>query len=150
MSPLQDRLTPYAQLAPEEQKVVELAWEMSKRAYCPYSDFPVGAGILAENETGEQRFFGGCNVENASYGGSICAERTAAVKAVSEGFRTFRCIAVICAKVPGGSPCGICRQFLREFGGLTATVLNIQDRDNSVVRYRLEEILPDSFGPESL
>lgn len=139
----------YTHLSPTEQKLVDRAWTMSRRAYCRYSNFPVGAAILAQNQAGKLRIFGGCNVENASYGGTICAERTAAVKAVSEGYTQFLIIAVVCAKVPGGSPCGFCRQFLREFG-LGATVLNIMDKNSSVTRWTVDELLPDSFGPESL
>jgi len=142
-------LNSYAQLSATEQKLVDTAWKMSKRAHCPYSKFPVGAAILAQNAAGKTKVFGGCNVENASYGGTICAERTAAVKAVSEGYTKFLTVAVVCAKVPGGSPCGFCRQVLREFGK-NATILNISDRESSVVRWTMDELLPDSFGPESL
>jgi cytidine deaminase len=142
-------LIPYKQLSTDEQKLVDLAWKMTRRAHCPYSHFPVGAAILAQSSSGTTRVFGGCNVENASYGGTICAERTAAVKAVSEGFTKFLTVAVVCAKVPGGSPCGFCRQVLREFGK-NATVLNISDRESSVVRWTVDDLLPDSFGPESL
>lgn len=146
----EETLVPYADLNSDEQKLVDLAWEMSRQSYSPYSSFPVGAGILAENNVGERKVFGGCNIENASYGAAICAERTAAVKAVSEGFRKFHTVAVVCAKVPGGSPCGICRQFLREFGGTTAVILKVADMQNNVVRYSIGDLLPDSFGPESL
>ena len=142
-------VTVYAQLSAVEQRLVDLAWKMSRRAHCPYSKFPVGAAILAQNASGKTRVFGGCNVENASYGGTICAERTAAVKAVSEGYTNFIIVAVVCAKVPGGSPCGFCRQVLREFGK-NATVLNICDRESSVQRWTVDELLPDSFGPDSL
>ena len=142
-------LIPFSELAGDEQSLVSQAGEFSKRAHCPYSKFPVGAAILAENAAGKRKVFGGCNVENASYGGTICAERTAGVKAVSEGYTKFLVVAVVCAKVPGGSPCGLCRQFLREFGK-NATVLNVSDTESSVVRWTMEELLPDSFGPESL
>lgn len=141
---------PYANLSEDERKLVDIAWRMSKQAYCPYSNFPVGAAVLAENDGGELRIFGGCNVENASYGAAICAERTAATKAVSEGYRKFRMVAVVCAKVPGGSPCGICRQFIREFAGTEGIVLNICDSESSVTRWTMDDLLPDSFGPESL
>ncbi len=149
MTMTQNRPIAYAQLAHDEQELVDLAWQMSERAYIPYSQFPVGAAILGENAQGETRVFGGCNVENASYGACICAERTAACKAVSEGYQKFLKVAVVCAERPGGSPCGICRQFLREFG-LQAVILCVQDRDNNVMRYGLDELLPDSFGPDSL
>jgi len=141
--------TEFKDLSAVEQEIVQKAWDASKRAYCPYSNFPVGAAILAENAAGETKIFDGCNVENASYGGTICAERTAAVEAVKQGYRKFKTIAVVCAKHPGGSPCGFCRQVLREFG-LHATVLNIFNTESGVVRWTVEELLPDSFGPDSL
>lgn len=149
MTITQNRLIAYAQLSRDEQELIDFAWKASERAYIPYSEFPVGAAILGENAAGETRAFSGCNVENASYGASICAERTTACKAVSEGFRKFLKVAVVCTKQPGGSPCGICRQFLTEFGP-QAIVLCVQDRDNNVIRYHLDELLPDSFGPHSL
>lgn len=142
-------LIPYEQLTVDEQCLVNTAWAAAALAYCPYSKFPVGAAILAEDDKGESKIFPGCNVENASYGGTICAERTAATKAVSEGYRKFKSVAVVCAKIPGGSPCGLCRQFLREFG-LHADILNISDASGAVTRWTVAELLPDSFGPDSL
>lgn len=142
-------LIPFNLLNELEQKLVKCAWASSKKAHCPYSHFPVGAAILAQNSKNKTKVFSGCNVENASYGGTICAERTAAVKAVSEGYTKFLIIAIVCAKIPGGSPCGFCRQVLREFG-LDMQILNISDKDSSVVRWTMNELLPDSFGPESL
>lgn len=139
----------YTQLSTMERSLVDHAWRISKQAYCPYSNFPVGASILAENEAGERRIFVGCNIENASYGGTVCAERTAAFEAVKNGFRKFVTIAVVCAKSPGGSPCGFCRQVLREFG-LNATVLNIFNTESVVVKWTVDQLLPDSFGPNSL
>ncbi|MDR2520019.1 MAG: cytidine deaminase [Eubacteriaceae bacterium] len=87
-----------------------MAEEMRGRAYCPYSNYQVGAAILTES----QRMFGGCNVENASYPVGVCAERAACAKAVSEGERSFKAIAVAVSG-PFGYPCGMCRQFLSEF-----------------------------------
>jgi len=139
----------YSALDAMERSLVDHAWEISKQAYCPYSKFPVGAAILAENAAGERRIFVGCNIENASYGGTVCAERTAAFEAVKNGFRKFLTIAVVCAKSPGGSPCGFCRQVLREFG-LNATVLNIFNTESVVVKWTVDQLLPDSFGPDSL
>ncbi|PJF35480.1 MAG: cytidine deaminase [Candidatus Thermofonsia Clade 1 bacterium] len=127
-------------LAPEVRAaLIRLALEMRERAYCPYSRYQVGAALLAEDGA----LYGGCNVENASYGGTICAERTALVKAVSEGARRFSALAV--ATVNGGSPCGICRQFLYEF----APNLHILLVDSAgIVRaeYSLRELLPHGFG----
>lgn len=149
------RLAPVSTLNPEERTLVDKAWAASQRAYCPYSNFPVGAAVLATNEsTGERRIFSGCNVECASYGGTVCAERVACFDAVNNGFRRIEMVAVVCAKSPGGSPCGFCRQVLREFGlnkktGLNATVLNIFNK-HTVVRWTVDGLLPDSFGPDSL
>ncbi len=140
----------FSTLTAVEQQLVLATWEAAKQSYSPYSKFPVGAAILAENDSGEQKVFTGCNVENASYGGTICAERTAGVKAVSEGYRKFVTVAVVCAKIPGGPPCGFCRQFLCEFGGYTADVLTVQNAANDTCRWTMDELLPDSFGPHSL
>lgn len=142
-------LTAKCNLNADDRKTVETAWESAKFAYCPYSLFPVGAAILAENANGERKIFGGCNVENCSYGGTICAERTAATKAVSEGYRKFITIAVVCPKALGGMCCGFCRQLLREFGK-DATILNIKDTASNVEKWTMEEMLPESFGPDSI
>lgn len=105
-----------------------LAREASKKAYAPFSRFKVGAALLAE----DGRIFTGCNVENSSYGATICAERTAFVKAVSEGCRHFTAIAVT------EMPCGICRQFMYEF----CPELRILCKGRE---YRLSELLPEGF-----
>ena len=112
-------------------------------AYAPYSQFQVGAALLAEN--GE--VFTGCNVENASYGMTICAERTAVFKAVAAGVRAFSAIAI---SVPGGgSPCGACRQVLNEFSPSMKVYLS--DENGQLIRETtLEMLLPDAFGPENL
>ncbi len=143
-------LTKFTELDQAEQELVNGAWDAAKIAYAPYSQFYVGAVIEAKNQEGIIKRFDGCNVENASYGGAICAERTAAVKAVSEGFTIFLRIAVVAATKPGGSPCGICRQVLREFGGLELIVLSIQNQNSDICKWTLDGLLPDSFGPESL
>jgi cytidine deaminase len=117
------------------------------RAYAPYSRFAVGAALLAEDGS----VITGVNVENASYGVGICAERSAAVAAVSAGHRRFRAIAVA---GPGGAPvppCGACRQFLREFPpGDELIVLAAGERGDDVLTLTLGELLPHSFGPEHL
>jgi cytidine deaminase len=135
----------FSDLSSEEQQLIDAAWEASKNAYCPYSNFPVGAAIL----TNEGKIFSGCNIENAAWTPSICSERVAASKAVSEGFRHFRSIAIVCAKKQGGWSCGLCRQFLSEFG-LQLMVLNVVDENKSVLKKSIAELLPDSFGPHSL
>ncbi|MCS6872708.1 MAG: cytidine deaminase [Anaerolineae bacterium] len=127
-------------LTPEQRaELIRLALEMRQRAYCPYSSYQVGAALLTEDGA----LYGGCNVENASYGGTICAERTAVVKAVSEGARRFSAIAVATAN--GGSPCGICRQFLYEFAPDLYIIL-VDSTGTVRAEYRLRDLLPDGFG----
>ena len=112
-------------------------------AYAPYSHYAVGAALL----TGSGKIYDGVNVENAAYPDTICAERTAAVKAVSEGEREFVAIAV--ASSNGGMPCGSCRQVLAEFG-LGARVLVVNGDGAILQRTTVRELLPDSFGPAQL
>ncbi|KAI8608417.1 cytidine deaminase-like protein [Chytriomyces sp. MP71] len=95
-----------------QTQLCALAMSAKTHSYSPYSKFPVGAAALAEDGT----VYLGCNVENASYGGAICAERTAFVKAVSEGQRSFVAVAVVTNLRSFASPCGFCRQFMVEFG----------------------------------
>lgn len=90
-------------------QLIDAAIAARQMAYAPYSSYPVGAALQTKDGT----IFTGCNIENASFGATICAERTAAVKAISEGYMDFETIAVVTRD--GGSPCGICRQFLLEF-----------------------------------
>ena len=114
-------------------------------AHAPYSRFPVGAALLTE----DGRVFTGCNVENASYGLTICAERVAVFKAISEGVRDFRAIAVIGPEddIPC-SPCGACRQVLHEFNP-TLRVIAPSGPGSSRV-WTVDELLPHAFGPERL
>jgi cytidine deaminase len=115
-----------------------------EHAYSPYSKIRVGAALLAE----DGRVFTGCNVENASYGMTWCAERTAIVKAVSEGVRSFRTIAVASDQPRAIMPCGACRQVLHEFAPrLRLLVVNADGK-----RYEtfLEDLLPEAFGPADL
>jgi len=125
-----------------DPELVELAQKALKNAYAPYSNYPVGAALL----TASGQVFTGCNVENAVYPLCTCAERTAVVKAVSEGQREFTAIAI--ATRNGGSPCGSCRQVLREFAPHLRILLT--DDAGHVRHYTLDQLLPDSFGPESL
>ena len=127
-----------------EQTLVQRAMEMLEKSYCPYSGFPVGAALECEDGT----VFTGCNVENAAYGSTICAERTALVKAVSEGHRTFTRLAVAGRGEDYCWPCGACRQMLREFA--PQLVILVARGDGSFVRTTLAELLPHSFGPEAL
>ena len=127
-------------MSPEE--LIAQAALARESAYAPYSNYPVGAALL----TRLGRVYLGANIENATYPLTICAERVAVFKAVSEGEREFEAIAVVTSN--GGSPCGSCRQVLREFAP-NLTVF-IADATGNFRRTTIAELLPDSFGPEFL
>jgi cytidine deaminase len=134
--------------APEavEAQQAELAVRAAQArqwSYSPYSGYAVGAAILAASG----KIYDGTNVENAAYPTSLCAERVAAVKAVSEGEREFTAIAVSTAN--GGMPCGACRQFLSEFG-LDAVVLIVGPQGALIKQTTVRELLPDAFGPAQI
>lgn len=122
--------------------LLEVAANARKMSHSPYSRYRVGAALLA----GSGNVYAGCNVENASYGLSICGERTAYVKAVSEGESEFLAIAVVTDN--GGSPCGACRQFMAEFGLDTAVILG--DKKGNYTVSTVGELLPDAFTPDKL
>jgi cytidine deaminase len=123
--------------------LVEAALAVRTKAYAPYSKYRVGAAI--ETDTGER--FLGCNVENASYGLTICAERSAVVQAVAKGFTKFRRLVVASTSEPPAPPCGACRQFLREFGpDLVIEAVGPQSKRS----WSMRELLPDAFGGELL
>lgn len=128
-----------------DRELVDITFTMLDKAYIPYSHFPVGAALLCADGT----VFTGCNIENASYGATICAERTAVVKAVSEGHRDdFVKIAVVGNTEDFCAPCGICRQVLYEFAPNIELLLGRKDRE--FMRTTLSEILPLAFGPKAL
>ncbi|GAW06616.1 cytidine deaminase [Lentinula edodes] len=123
----------------------------------PYSKFRVGAALLASDGT----IIKGANIENASYGGTICAERTAIVKSASEGKRSFAALAVVTDVKSAISPCGLCRQVIREFCAQDMPILLVPadypqfnkdsgDAEKGVKQTSIGELLPDSFGPEHL
>ena len=116
-----------------------LARETLLHAYAPYSGYRVGAAV--ETESGE--VFTGCNVENASYGLTICAERTAAVKAVSAGHRRFRRLVIATERDRAAPPCGACRQFVAEFGGDTV-VHSVAKKEK--LSWLLKDLIPDAFA----
>jgi cytidine deaminase len=122
------------------QTLIDRARAVAERAYAPASRFPVGAALLAE----DGRVFVGCNVENASYGLSICAERNAVFHAVAEGARRFVAVAVSTRCATPGSPCGACRQVLAEFAGDDCAVILIA-RDGTCVDTDLGALLPRPF-----
>ena len=126
------------------QELCQKAVEMLSRAYVPYSRFPVGAALECSDGT----VFTGCNVENAAYGPSNCAERTAVFKAVSEGYRRFRRIAITADSDGFCPPCGVCRQVLQEFAPDLEVIL--VNRRGETKRLTLRELLPYSFGSSNL
>ena len=122
------------------KELIERAMEMAKKAYAPYSHFQVGAAVLADSG----KVYGGANVENASYGATICAERNAVAAAVNAGERKLEAIAVT------ATPCGMCRQVMREFCDPKAFKVIVAKSAEDYKEYTLEELLPESFGPEHL
>uniref|UniRef100_A0AAQ4NXG2 Cytidine deaminase n=1 Tax=Gasterosteus aculeatus aculeatus TaxID=481459 RepID=A0AAQ4NXG2_GASAC len=134
------------QLSEETVKMlIQRSQEAKQRAYCPYSKFRVGAALL----TLDNCVITGCNVENACYNLGVCAERNAISKAVSEGHRSFKAIAISSDLSDQFiTPCGGCRQFIREFGSNWDVYLS--KPDSSYRRMTVDELLPVSFGPEQL
>src|SRR5512137_362775 len=126
----------------EPTELIDLARKARKRAYAPYSRYKVGAALLGKSG----KVYLGCNVENASYSHTVCAERTAVLKAVSEGEAEFEAIAVVTKN--GGSPCGACRQVLSEFA--PDLVVYIADQQGKFRKATLSKLLPDSFTPAHL
>ena len=134
----------------EIQALIRKAFEGQKFAYTPYSHFRVGAALRAK----DGRVYTGCNIENAGYTPTNCAERTALFKAVSEGVREFDAIAIVGSRqgevntlVTG--PCGVCRQALYEFGGDALTIIMAKTEDDYIVT-TLGALLPYGFGPANL
>lgn len=134
----------------EKQELIRMALAARERAYAPYSDFMVGAALRAE----DGRIFTGCNVENAAFTPTSCAERTALFKAVAEGVTKFTDIAVVGARRGEvnkqiTSPCGVCRQALFEFGGPELNVIMAKSPDDFIER-SMDELLPFGFGPSNV
>lgn len=133
------------------KELIEEAIKARKSSYSPYSNYQVGACLLSESG----KLYIGCNIENASYGATNCAERTAFFKAVSEGEKNFRAIAIVGG--PKGDnitdmayPCGICRQVMREFTDPKTFVVIVAKSEEDYQKMYLEELFPNSFGPENL
>lgn len=128
-----------------KQELVSKAKAASQNAYAPYSHFRVGAAL----ECGDGSVYTGCNVENAAYGLAICAERTAMVKAVSEGRRDFVRLGIYCADTEDfGMPCGQCRQFMAEFN--LDMEVTIGRPDGETQTYLVRDLLPQAFTPADL
>lgn len=140
----------------EQKKIEELiqaAFEARELAYVPYSGFAVGAALLSE----DGRIWSGCNIENAAYTPTNCAERTAFFKAVSEGVTAFKAIAVVGGKkeIPIGlvddcPPCGVCCQVMREFCDPETFQVILARSEKDYRIYLLKQLLPKGFGPENL
>lgn len=127
------------------RQLVAAALTARKKAYAPYSKFLVGAAVLCDDGT----VFSGCNVENASYGLTCCAERTAIFSAVAAGRRKFRAISVVVDSPKPGAPCGACRQVIYEFGpGIDVVMANVGSKKVRVEKIR--DLIPGAFGPASL
>lgn len=132
------------------EMLIKTALKARKNAYCPYSGFAVGAALLCRDGS----VWCGCNLENAAFTPGNCAERTAFFKAVSEGKREFSAIAIIGGKADAEKlefcpPCGVCRQVMREFcRNDFRIILAVSEKEYRI--YTLEELLPQSFGPEQL
>lgn len=127
----------------EQNELIAAAIEARRRAYAPYSRYSVGAALLADSG----KIYTGANVENASYGLAMCAERVAVFRAVADGGRSFRALAVVTAG--GASPCGACRQVLREFDSGALRVIMADDAGHAR-EATLAELLPDSFTATDL
>lgn len=134
-----------------KSKLIQKAIEARNFAYAPYSGYSVGAALLCEDGS----IYTGCNVENASYGATNCAERTAVFKAVSEGRQKFIAIAIAGGKktdmdMDYAFPCGVCRQVLREFSDPKKMTVLVCRNTEEYKEMTLEQLLPESFGPVNL
>ncbi len=128
----------------EETELIEAAKEVREHAFAPYSNFKVGAAV----RTGEGKIYTGCNVESASYGLTVCAERVAIWKAVSEGEKNFTEIAVVADTKELTPPCGVCRQIIWEFcGDVPVIFANLKNESETV---RISELLPRAFDKKFL
>ena len=127
----------------QRRKLISLAQSVRLNAYTPYSNYAVGSALLAESGA----TYDGANVENAAYPTSMCAERAAIFKAISNGERNIVAIAVVTEN--GGSPCGACRQVLSEFG-VDTVVIMVKEDGEVVLETTVQDLLPHSFGPEDL
>ncbi len=129
----------------EKNKLMEESKKAREKAYVPYSKFPVGAALLAEDGT----VYRGCNIENSAYSMSNCAERTAFFKAVSEGIHTFKALAVVADTEGPVSPCGACRQVIAEFCDKQMPVY-LTNLKGDVMETTVAELLPGAFSKEDL
>ncbi|MFL0267841.1 cytidine deaminase [Candidatus Clostridium radicumherbarum] len=127
------------------KELIRNAIKARENAYVPYSNFKVGAAILTEDD----KIYSGCNIENASFGATNCAERTAIFKAVSEGHNKIKAIAIVGDIKAYTYPCGICRQVISEFADAESTVI-LAKNENDYITKTLEEVLPGAFTKKDL
>jgi len=125
--------------------LIKEALKYRERAYVPYSKFKVGAAVLME----DGNLYGGCNIENASFGATNCAERTAIFRAVAEGNKKLKAIAVVGDLSTHTAPCGICRQVISEFGNKNTDIILVKNEEDYIIK-KLEDILPEAFTKEDL
>jgi len=129
----------------DKRVLIDKAYSAMEKSYSPYSHFKVGAALVTEDDS----IYTGCNIENASYGATICAERTAMVKAVSEGHKSFKYIAIVSSSHEKTLPCGICRQFLSEFASKDAVIV-MHDTENGIIEMPFNQIYPEPFSKDSI
>jgi cytidine deaminase len=127
------------------RNLVKIAIDARENAYVPYSKFKVGAAVL----TADDAIYTGCNIENASYGATNCAERTAIFKAVSEGHKEIKAIAIVGDMSTNTYPCGICRQVIVEFATKDIQIILVKNENDYIIK-TMEEILPGAFTKEDL
>lgn len=127
-------------------RLIDVARQSAEHAYVPYSEFPVGAAVL----TASGEIVGGVNIENASYGLTVCGERVALFTAAAAGHRTIRAVVVSAPKKPGTMPCGACRQVMNEFKPIDEDLIVILDCDDGPRQVALRLLLPEAFGPRDL
>ncbi len=128
-----------------KDKLIKLAYDMLDTAYCPYSGYKVGSAILAD----DGKIYTGCNIENASYPATICAERTAATKAISEGAKSFKMICIASSGNTPPYPCGVCRQFLNEFIEEDIEVILVKG-NKEVLETTFHTIFPNGFKEKDM
>ncbi len=129
-----------------QAELIDAARVAAKNAYVPYSHFPVGAAVL----TGSGEIVTGVNIENASFGLTVCGERVAIQTAAAQGHRSILAVAVSAPKAPGTTPCGACRQVMNEFKPVIGDMMVLMDGLDSVLAIPLGDLLPGAFGPRDL
>jgi len=127
------------------KRLSKIAIDARENAYVPYSKFKVGAAVL----TADGSIYTGCNIENASYGATNCAERTAIFKAISEGHKKIKAIAIVGDMSTNTYPCGICRQVIAEFATKDIQIILVKNEENYIIK-TMDELLPGAFTKEDL